>query len=92
MAQLLTAGQKGREGPLSLPHGFFDAPSHHAARMLRDIYADDAVATTMEVRGCRRGGKPALGMICAGCSSATCVAVASGSYADAPNQTRCGST
>ena len=53
VAQLLKAGQKGRKGPLQLPQGFFEAPSHHAARILRDIYADDAVAATMEVRGRR---------------------------------------
>ena len=27
---------------------FFTAPDHHAARMVRDIFADEAVAATME--------------------------------------------
>ena len=35
---------------VALPADFFSAPSHHGARMLRDMWAPDSVAATMEAR------------------------------------------
>lgn len=37
-------------GPFTLPEDFFTAPTHHMARLVRDMFADENVAATMAVR------------------------------------------
>ena len=50
-AQLMALNRAllARTKPEPLPEDFFAVPNHRMARLARDIFADDAVAATMEV-------------------------------------------